>query len=124
MKKLIHARSLSVLKVVDTTTVGRFQIDAMMFVHMALCLHFKKKYTMVRTKPGRPDLAHAQSPIYFSIQITIPARSVLKAADQVTAMIKKTDALTLAHMDLGSYMMTTLLSMAKKYYSDGADVMT
>ena len=99
MKKRLRARSSSVLRVVDITTVGRFQTDALMFVHTALCLRFKKKCTMVRMKPGRSELAHAKITTCTSIQITMPARSVLKAADQETAMRKKIDALKLAHTD-------------------------
>ena len=99
MKKGIRARSSSVLRVVVTTTVGRKKIDALMFVHMALCLLFKKKCTMVKTKPDRLDLARVMIPTCFSIHKRTPAKIVLLAVDLETAMIKQTDALKLAHMD-------------------------
>ena len=99
MKNWKGVRSSSVLRVVDTTTVGRKKIDALMFVHMALCLLFKRKCTMVKTKPDRPDLAHAMIPTSISITKRTTARIVLKAADQETAIGKQIDALKLAHMD-------------------------
>ena len=112
------------MRVVDTATVGRNTIDALIFVHMALCLLFKKKCTMVKTKAGRPDHVLATITPSISIQKCLSARTVLKAVDLETATRKQIDASKLAHTDSYSCLTTTLPSMAKKYRQVGADVVT